>query len=304
MSLVGFTVVDSGYSSIQSGPVTMSDSTFDGHSYTNWRDNSTLEVLDTTNVVRLERVTFDGNDGGVGSAIAVEAAPEFTCRDCRFVGNTALEGIVAIHDTPVVDLSGSVFEDNTASDRVGALYLAGGGSVDLTGAEFRRNTATSGCGAVSTAVDPSGTLTVAGGLFEDNDGGFEDGGAWCHSGGSLELTGATFGGNTAAGDGGALFSEESVSLTAVTFDGNTAGGWGGAVALTSSGSVVDSSFTANDATESGGAVAWTTALTVTNSDLSTGATDNAPNDLAVVGRSGGQRFDGLTSVTCTLVTCQ
>ena len=101
----------------------------------------------------LTRVTATSNQSsGDGGAVAVNGGT-LTLADCTFVGNTATDdgGALSVVTGSLVDL-GSTYEDNAAV-RGGAL-VAEGGFVDIDGSVYQSNTATEEGGAITlSAVD-------------------------------------------------------------------------------------------------------------------------------------------------------
>lgn len=118
-----------------------------------------------------------------------------------------------------------VIEGGDIQSVSGAILLSST-NLTLTGVTFTSNRASSDGGTIW--VGPGETLRVIDSRFSANRG--SEGGAISCSGGTLTVSGSRFEGNSADGDGGAIFAEQPTSgttcrltVTTSTFDGNTAG---------------------------------------------------------------------------------
>ena len=94
-----------------------------------------------------------------------------------------------------------------------------------------------------------GALTVRSSTFSGNQATAGDGGAIANPSGTVQVSGSTFNGNSAANHGGAIYSEGPLSVTNSTFNANSGSAGGGAVYQTGSGaSEIDfSTFVGNTA---------------------------------------------------------
>jgi predicted outer membrane repeat protein len=197
--------------------------------------------------VLISDITVDGatkNWGvgdGNGAGILAWEDVALTVNDSVFTNNEAGEGAaIWMDDNSSLITHNNLFQGNVAEDG-GAIYFDNGGEGSLFGDTFIDNHAEGS---------------------EDSEGGaiHMDG---YDSASLLSVEDATFSGNTADEDGGAIFANEVdlVTITDSTFTDNHAIGEsgtteGGAVYFQSSGSltVVRSRFTGNSAYEDGGAI--------------------------------------------------
>ena len=157
-----------------------------------------------------------------------------------FTGNTAgYGGAIYVSEWPNFKSSRVVFENNTAENNGGAVFLANGGSSKAfeLGDKFifSDNKTTTG--------SPSSSVGNGGAVYAD---------------GPLTLSGASFDVNEAAGSGGAVYAAGAITVTGGEFTGNTAGLSGGAIAsagkVTVSGINFTTQNTANGTDGGGGAI--------------------------------------------------
>ena len=140
-------------------------------------------------------------------------------------------------------------------DDLGGAIQVAGGAVTLQDVDLVDNASVGDGGAIS--VKGSGSLDVTGGTFSgDTAGG--DGGAVALSSGSVTVSGTTFTSSHGARGGAVYVGAGSVSLGDVLFDGNDASSDGGALYVESASSTLDvfrSTFWRNSSTGAGGALA-------------------------------------------------
>lgn len=194
-----------------------------------------------------------------------------TFMDDTFTGNNAVNGGAIYAENENITVSGnSSFEENTASQNGGAIYILKGSTLTVEeGTTFSKNTAETNGGAIAGTWGDNSSLTVTGSYFTENA---------ARSGGAIALwnpaTDATytvsntiFDGNTATKKGGAIailsetgigdqvFAKAEATFNGDTFTGNTAGESGGALHLEYANvTITDSTFTANEAGKQGGAI--------------------------------------------------
>ncbi len=167
-----------------------------------------------------------------------------------FRNNHALGGVggaLAATNIPDVNVSGAIFQDNTASSHGGAIYVDGG-TLDFTGAwAMRANLAGGSGGAIHVAGTADADLHVTGGAgpgeFAGNLAAGHGGALYVGNADSVQLY-ATAGlplrvyTNTAVSDGGALYAAAGAFFDIygqIETNGNGAGGNGGFAYLSGSG---------------------------------------------------------------------
>lgn len=164
---------------------------------------------------------FDNNSAQFGGAInnarkeAENDGGVLTVTDSTFVNNRAWNGgaIRNQGQTTIVTVNNTLFSENTSTNG-GAIHNGAWGEVKINGAEFSGNTAT-----LDKTLKPINSKVALG-----------QGGAITNAG-VLEITNATFTGNSAAGVGGAIANVKSggstgnITLSGTnTFANNTAAG--------------------------------------------------------------------------------
>lgn len=187
-----------------------------------------------------------------------------------FTNNTANVNGGAIENLGVLDIWGNsgagggvTFADNSAGQNGGAIYSdsvqGGAENLGVYYTAFTDNTAKGGNGG---AIETMDTLDATNDTFNDNQalvssgtGGF-GGAIHSNSGGQWRVADSTFGGNSAANDGGAIATLNAATITGDVFQGNGASRDGGAIANEepTTLSVTDSSFYLNSAGRDGGAI--------------------------------------------------
>jgi hypothetical protein len=262
--------------------------------------------------------TFSGNEARYGGGGLYSNYDSYmTLSEVTFSGNVSAEGAgggMTAAWYGALAIEGSTFTDNAAATSGGGIFLYavdavvtltdttlegnlaegghGGGlgsefypDIELVDVTFRENRAYSDGGALSHFY--YGSLLIEGGTFADNTSEAASGGAVLHypyetTAEGLEIRGATFSGNSAAGNGGAVYCAwaDAMSIEDSEFTGNTAGGTGGAVLyyVANDAGVHRSTFCANTASY-GGAVSsqwtgveqWTHNVFIENTALRGGA---------------------------------
>ena len=250
--------------------------------------------------------TFRGNRStfASGGALAVSAELASTVTigapgddSITFASNTSLAGnggAIAIagaaEATHQLTTYGATFEDDSASGTGGAIYTQG--SVLLNDTDFTGNTASGNGGG---AVYAQGSITVNGGTFDNNDAprpasGAVGGALW--SEGPLNSVGATYTGNTAGGDGGAIYSSFTVTSTDDTMTANYALAQGGAIRSIGPLSATRSLFRDDSAGDSGGAVYTNAGASLVNTTFTNNTA--AGSEGGAVRASGGVAINGGT----------
>lgn len=247
---------------------------FGGGAITLWGDGGTdTEALAHS----VTGTTFSNNSADLGGAVAImkqngfAVAGNTTFMNDTFTGNNAVNGGAIYAENENITVSGnSSFEENTASQNGGAIYILKGSTLTVEeGTTFSKNTAETNGGAIAGTWGDNSSLTVTGSYFTENA---------ARSGGAIALwnpaTDATytvsntiFDGNTATKKGGAIailsetgigdqvFKKAEATFNGDTFTGNTAGESGGALHLEYANvTITDSTFTANEAGKQGGAI--------------------------------------------------
>ncbi len=165
-----------------------------------------------------------------------------------------------------LNVSGSIFENNTASNDGGAIYARPTDrSATITNSEFYNNTTAKGDGG---AIYSISDLTVNGATFDSNTAGNSGGAVYAR--GITEMTVSSaqdliFSNNTATnGDGGAIYGNAALTVTGAIFHTNIAGNRGGAVYSFGDLTVKDTIFDGNTATNDGGAVFGQNTMTMTD----------------------------------------
>jgi cysteine-rich repeat protein/predicted outer membrane repeat protein len=222
---------------------------------------STLTVIDSI---------FDSNsvadvDSVIGGGGLYIANSDFEIIDTDFRENTSADRAGGLYvgnfDDDTGAIQGGVFENNTATQRGGALLSVA--PIEVTGTEFRENYAERG-GAIYT---DDTAINLHGVMFEANSA--DEGGALLASTNGfgtdpMLVENCTFIANTSTGyfnngGGGAMHvTDRDITILDSTFTGNTAVGIGGAVYLyttnfpASVAALTDSVFTENHSTQNAG----------------------------------------------------
>ena len=229
----------------------------------------------TTRIVNVKNSLFKGNESTVGGAVAVYAS------------NTTLSegGIVEIENCDFIENKAINLTDNPEADDVfgGAIFNSRKGSVTVADSNFSKNTAQYEGGVIYSAGE-SKTI-VTGSTFTNNSVTAEKarGGVLSIHSASIEFDGATFTGNSAPSNGGALYVSyttastvnSSVKVTDSVFNDNTAGGNGAAIYATEHEveedelalTVKNTKFNNNEAKANGGAVYLTAKVDANMKDV-------------------------------------
>lgn len=208
-------------------------------------------------------------DGKGGGMFNEEASP--TVRNCRFAGNTALDGggmYNGWRTSPTI--INCTFEDNWAiadsggySGWGGGMYNDTGVSLVVDGCVFERNHAIHWGGGLFIWT---ASVEIENSRFTDNSSGEHGGGifAW---GAKLTINNSAFNNNTATGKGGGIdsFNRCFSTLADCTFSNNSAKWGGGAISNS-----LESSLNASGCSFSGNSTEW-----------GGGAIDNAESQLAI-----------------------
>lgn len=131
--------------------------------------------------------------------------------------------------SPVLNVSGSVFSNNTAQNgRTGGGLQIDGGTITITNSTFSGNTASSSGGGISMSL---ATVNITGSTISGNISTTSSGGGISLASSTLTLTNSTISGNSASTLGGGLSRSGSSIPTIVhsTIVSNTAGGTGGGI---------------------------------------------------------------------------
>jgi len=198
----------------------------------------------------VSRLSFRNGDGG----ISMGGGGELTVNGGTFTGNTAADGGAISepnsgYNGPVV--SGATFIDNRATDSGGAIGdAAAGDGIQVTDCTFSGNAAANFGGAISDFADGE---SVVGSLFLRNKAG--NGGAlFLDPNGSAGVSGDVFDGNSATGDGGAVYGQYGLGMDNSKFSDNHAGDTGGGLYIDPIGidvTVSATDFTGNSANDGG-----------------------------------------------------
>lgn len=239
-------------------------------------------------VINIDNTEFNGNQttktGMYGGAITAAGNSKFIISNSKFIGNTAdYSGAIFTysvseknqHKGGILDITNTIFEENTA---LGAGAVQAMAEASIKDSTFRNNHATTdGDGAGAVFVGATGKVTINNTLFEKNTADMRGGAISTRSAdlannkdARLDILNSTFTGNTAGTTGGAfdnyLYSsvadETAVYIEGSTFTENTAANGGvvynhGVADLggnVASLKIADSTFTNNSATTKGGAI--------------------------------------------------
>lgn len=197
--------------------------------------------------ILLENCSFEANEAGRGGAIVVSAATDELAAssylkivNCTFMGNKALK-----REINGVDETGAPTVKYSYGSG-GAIYIAKQTRLDIIGGAFEQNTADEHAGAIFLSGDTLTTVTN-GTVFESNSAKRYGGAIYASSAKGLTVSGATFVTNGKHGEyntlrGGAIYNENIALITeSCTFEENTAVEKGGAIYVATDGTYVDGS---------------------------------------------------------------
>jgi autotransporter family porin len=227
-------------------------------------------IINDGGTLSITNCTFTSNAAtSYGGAIFNIATGILNVTGGTFNFNTATMGYGgAIYNDNAMNITGSTFTSNAATNYGGAIYNNAVLPVSVTGCTLTGNNASGG----SAIYNDDGTLTITGSTFSNNKA--NNNGA-IYTVGTLTVRDCTFTGNsvTSGNGGGAIVNNGILNLTGSTFTGNTVTNIGGAIINFPSGTlnITDCTFTSNIATNTGGAILNNGILNITGSTF----TDNS-----------------------------
>lgn len=202
-----------------------------------------IDVVSTLTVASGKNITLDLNGymlefkGETGSVIEVKG--EFTLKDSRYGTTDVAHNILnpATDDTVLVFggvITGGKGKVSGSSTLGGAIFIAEGGTMTMESGKISGNDISSKSDPHGGAIRNEGEFIMNGGEISYNKAGCGGGICVCH--GNTEINGGAIMWNTATGDGGGVFYENTKSNVEFTFtDGeicyNTAADVGGGVHL-------------------------------------------------------------------------
>lgn len=215
-------------------------------------DCSLREAIEAANTNTIVDACGAGDPGadlitfGVSGTIALGSAGQLTITDDLTIAGPGAASLT-IH--------GNGFDAGRIME-VGAGVQLGLFDVTIRGGRWISPPMIAGAGILN-----HGLLFVTNVAFSQNDaGGFccsgLPGGAIGNDGGTVEVTGSSFTGNSAGGEGGAIYSNGDLTVVNSTFLGNSTNNWGGGIFAAGSGlGVVSSTFLRNSDVFGGGGIA-------------------------------------------------
>ena len=239
--------------------------------YSSYSLRTSSLLITQSSFINNNRTTWSWSGGG---AIYVRNRMEtsITIDRCIFAGNTAYQGgAIYLQNSETQPLNciiyGSIFVNNNATFRGGAISAAGNANVSIVDSIFGYNTAPQ-CAVFSNEISTSSNLfestiflynQATNSTAEEDDNIQYLGGVACIRHTSLVVNNCTFSHNTAKDDGGVLHAEDSsVTISSSSFHNNSAGIDGGVLytyLLPSTHYVLQRcSFTNNRAGDDGGAI--------------------------------------------------
>ena len=223
---------------INSGNLTVTNSTFSGNSAGAISNNGILNVINST---------FSGNSADCCGG-GISNGGSLTVTHSTFSGNRASGG-GALWNSGTLNVTNSTFSGNSAPGLNGTggaisnndIFLNVTATVNVTGSTFSGNSASAGG-----AIINSGRLTITSSTFSGSSA-FAGGALW--NSGTLDVTSSTFSRNSApgsSGDGGGISSSGNLTVTNSTFSGNS-GAYGGGISNGGTLSVTNCTFSGNSA---------------------------------------------------------
>ena len=230
-----------------------------------------------TDTLTVNGGSFKSNMAKNGGAIWNNSMATIT--DATFNSNEVGDNGGAIHNSGTLTVNGGSFKSNTAKDG-GAIYNNANGKLTVTDGRFDDNTANRYGGAIFNVQDS--TLVVKNTIFKNNKANAFDGGAIWNKG-TATITNATFDGNKAGHDGGAIFNVQDSTLVVknTIFKNNNANTFeGGAIWNRGTATITNATFDGNTAGHEGGAIYNDGVLFLTGTNTFTNNTAaDKPNDI-------------------------
>jgi predicted outer membrane repeat protein len=198
--------------------------------------------------------TFYGTSISSNYGSGIDNEGSITVNDCLLNANDTGDTGGAIYNDGTASVTSSTISDNQSSSTGGAIISFD--ALTVSGTLFSGNMS----GADGGAIDSEYLTSITNCEFENNEagpGGTGSGGAITQLGGyggSVIATNCTFSGNTAVGDGGAIYSGDPLQATADTFSTNSSEANGGAIDCDSTIALVDDTLFENSSTTGGGAL--------------------------------------------------
>ncbi len=245
--------------SVAGGNAAITNVTFEGNKFASGLkdDKKTLDgtgarglvLLSTGGKLYVKDSAFKDNAGGFGTAIHVSSGTAEVI-DTDFIGNTAdyHGGAIRVNGSnAVANVEGSLFQNNIAGGKGGAVIISGGGQATFDGVTFSGNEAKQAKSENGTVASAGGALMILGdaGAVSITDSAFTGNKASTGRGGAIAIDGSetntiknsTFTGNTAVEGGAVGLWGGKATFTDTDFIDNTAGGWGGAIFVGNGGEV-------------------------------------------------------------------
>ncbi|MFT5583504.1 MAG: putative outer membrane repeat protein [Cognaticolwellia sp.] len=170
----------------------------------------------------LNQVVIDGGRGDWGSQVNVNGATLNIVDSSFFSGLSLYDGGSIYAQASVVDIQGSLFDENSADENGGAIALYSGSTLSLTDTEF----------VVNESAANGGALYLSGSTADLGNASFSGNAIYDGYGGAIYLVESTITGNgvqftdneATYGYGGAIYGETNVGVTFenCTFEGNNA----------------------------------------------------------------------------------
>ncbi len=223
----------------------------------------------TLNGLNFEHGNSGRKDGGAIYAVTTKINTTLEITNCQFSNNfTKASGGAVFSQGYILSVSDSQFDFNSSQVNGGAIYELGpqAGTSEIATTTFNQNWAYLSGGAVYAKAN----ITVSSSDFLNNTAqASQGGGLYLASDPSKTLTASVtsnlFLNNTAGSDGGAVYSAVSTSFATCNLSGNTAAGNGGAIFMSDSapGKFSSCYVLANTAANSGGGIYTQAALECT-----------------------------------------
>jgi len=166
-----------------------------------------LRIASEGSTATISNTSFSGNTAiAAGGGLGITSA-DVTIQQTSFDANQGLDGgAIALSNAHVLDISGSTFSGNSATQNGGAIYSPTGSTLNLSTSTLENNSATASGG----AANGVGSVNVVRSLLVGNYAG-DAGGAIQNSGG-LTLDTSTLSGNSAPNGAGGGVSASGASL--------------------------------------------------------------------------------------------